>query len=440
MQQIVAAPVISLQLSKIISFFDQAAGSAAVGESQTKVVWLARLRWAFICAQLGGLFPFLYYGLIARQDVATYLWIIGLLASFNVLVSETKVGAFLPLLVQMIVDLVALGVTLTLTQGCANPLSALIYMHAALGPLLLAGKRSLVYLAAICLSLALYCLQSQPAFHGMHGRPLPHTVSLVAQILAVLAIWGITTWLSSTLVRLRFDLEKARQYRQRSDHLKALGAMAASFTHEFATPLNTVKMRLERLERSALKAGSQESDLAAAMAAINQCESVMRGLFGSELQAGTVHLEHVELSEFVRSLCDTWLKHSPVDVNLDFQSSEQCASLVSCVPRMALARSLIDLLDNARESATHATPDIDVTLAVDGGRAVIEVADRGCGMPNFVRERVGEPFVSTHVMGTGLGLYTANALMEALGGALLVRDRERGGTVVTMTFPSEQRV
>ena len=440
MQQIVAAPVKSLQVPKIISFFNPAAGATAVGESQTKVVWLARLRWAFICAQLGGLFPFLYYGLIAQQDVATYLWIIGLLASFNILVSETKVGAVLPLLFQMIVDLVALGVTLTLTQGCANPLSALIYMHAALGPLLLAGKRSLVYLLAICLSLALYCLQSQPAFHGMHGRPLPHTVSLVAQILAVLAIWGITTWLSSTLVSLRLDLEKARQHRQRSDHLKALGAMAASFTHEFATPLNTVKMRLERLERSALKAGSQESDLAAAMAAINQCESVMRGLFGSELQAGTVHLEHVELSEFVRSLCDTWLKHSPVDVNLDFQSSEQCASLVSCVPRMALARSLIDLLDNARESATHETPDIDVTLAVDGGRAVIEVADRGCGMPNFVRERVGEPFVSTHVMGTGLGLYTANALMEALGGALLVRDRERGGTVVTMTFPSEQRV
>ena len=81
-----------------------------------------------------------------------------------------------------------------------------------------------------------------------------------------------------------------------------------------------------------------------------------------------------------------------------------------------------------------------MTLSVDGGRAVIEVADRGCGMPSFVRERFGEPFVSTHATGTGLGLYTANALMEALGGALLVRDRERGGTVVTMTFPSEQRV
>ena len=351
----------------------------------------------------------------------------------------------LPLLIQMIVDLVALGVTLTLTQGCANPLSALIYMHAALGPLLLAGKRSLVYLAAICLSLALYCLQSQPAFHGMHGRPLPHTVSLVAQILAVFVIWGITTWLSSTMVRLRLDLDRARQHRQRSDQLKALGAMAASFTHEFATPLNTAKMRLERLERSASKADSQKSDLTAAMAAIEQCESVMRGLFGSELQAGTVRLEYVELTEFVRGLCDSWQKHSSAKAKLQFQSSELGSPLVSYVPRMALARSLIDLLDNALESTsveadTVATPEIDVTLSMDCGRAVIEVSDRGCGLPNFVRERVGEPFVSTHATGTGLGLYTANALMEALGGALFVRDRERGGTVVTMTFPSEQRV
>lgn len=77
--------------------------------------------------------------------------------------------------------------------------------------------------------------------------------------------------------------------------------------------------------------------------------------------------------------------------------------------------------------STHKKPK--VVCVVTG------VADRGPGISADIRRQLGSPFVSTKEGGTGLGLFSAYALAEALGGALNIRDRQGGGAIVGLSIP-----
>ncbi|MBM4252359.1 MAG: HAMP domain-containing histidine kinase [Deltaproteobacteria bacterium] len=437
MQHIVAPSWSSMPIRpKFTSIILALAGDSSI-EDGTKARWLLRLRWAAVAAMIAGLAGFRHYGLIAGEDIASYVAAVTLLIAANVFLSLGGLYQRLPLLLQMLLDLAVLGFTLGMTQGCANPMSALIYMHAVLGPLLLRGRQGLIYLMAIGLAVSYYCLNSQPVFHGLHGRPLPHAVSLVAQLLVVIVIWSLTLSLSTRLRTLRSSLELARAQCQRADHLRALGAMAASFTHEFATPLNTAKMRLERQKRRAGSTAdasphsSGSGDVDAALAAIEQCEAVMRSMFGAELQAGHVRFEELKVADFVLKVCDSWSQQHP-DVVVRTHVDTAAAAVTCSLPSLALARSLMDLLDNAREASGDQNVAIEMTVTSRDGMVTIAVSDRGAGVPHLLRERLGEAFVSSRPDGTGLGLYTARSLAEALGGSLDVADRARGGTVVSL--------
>jgi signal transduction histidine kinase len=104
------------------------------------------------------------------------------------------------------------------------------------------------------------------------------------------------------------------------------------------------------------------------------------------------------------------------------------------VPPLALAQVFLSLLDNADEAAPPGTP-IEVELASKGDQVVISFSDRGPGIAGCVRRHFGEPFVTTKPQGTGLGLYNALTLAQALGGDLTVGDRPGGGAVASISLP-----
>ena len=66
---------------------------------------------------------------------------------------------------------------------------------------------------------------------------------------------------------------------------------------------------------------------------------------------------------------------------------------------------------------------------------LVEVADRGPGLPAEVRQHLFEPFVTTKRTGTGLGLAIARRVVEAHGGRIEALPRPGGGTVFRLAFP-----
>ena len=100
-----------------------------------------------------------------------------------------------------------------------------------------------------------------------------------------------------------------------------------------------------------------------------------------------------------------------------------------------LEQALVHLIQNAVDASGEESP-VYVNVLVEGVMAKIEVLDSGTGMsPEFVRNGLFKPFVSSKASGFGIGAYEARELIRAMGGRLDVESREGLGTRFAITFP-----
>jgi two-component system, OmpR family, sensor kinase len=131
------------------------------------------------------------------------------------------------------------------------------------------------------------------------------------------------------------------------------------------------------------------------------------------------------------------------DVRLRIEAGAQ--DLVVTGDGQALARVLGNLVGNAAKYSPSDTP-IDVRVSREvrpflGDAAIIEVCDRGPGVPTEMREVVFEPFQrlarDESTQGTGLGLAVTRSVVVAHDGRVGILDRDGGGTVVRVELPAE---
>jgi two-component system osmolarity sensor histidine kinase EnvZ len=104
--------------------------------------------------------------------------------------------------------------------------------------------------------------------------------------------------------------------------------------------------------------------------------------------------------------------------------------------RIAVRRAVANLIDNALR---YAGEPVEVETASDGGRVVIEVRDRGPGIPPGEVERVKRPFTRlvqarTGAGGAGLGLAIVERIARSHRGTLELVAREGGGLVAQLTL------
>jgi len=105
-----------------------------------------------------------------------------------------------------------------------------------------------------------------------------------------------------------------------------------------------------------------------------------------------------------------------------------------------LADALKSLIENALEAVPPEGRVLVRTYRDESARrhrVVVEIIDNGTGMsPEFVRDRLFKPFQTTKPDGVGLGLATANQLVQLHDGKFNVRTSPGGGTVIRISFPA----
>ncbi len=105
-----------------------------------------------------------------------------------------------------------------------------------------------------------------------------------------------------------------------------------------------------------------------------------------------------------------------------------------------LGDALSSLVENASEAASPGGRVLVRSFA--GGtarrpRTVVEIIDNGAGMtPEFLRDRLFEPFATTKPQGVGLGLATAQQIVRFHHGSLRVLSQPGGGTMVRVSLPA----
>ena len=102
-----------------------------------------------------------------------------------------------------------------------------------------------------------------------------------------------------------------------------------------------------------------------------------------------------------------------------------------------LERALRNLLHNAARAERDAggSGPIRVSLERSADQVEVWIEDRGPGLPQEVRQRLFQPFVTSHSDGAGLGLSLAHRIVTLHQGRIRLEDRTGGGTRVILSFP-----
>jgi two-component system sensor histidine kinase RegB len=408
--------------------------SAGPAENAAKLAWVVRLRWIALSAQVLSIAPALAFQVLEPRFLPAFLGVIVALAFVNVLTwgqllkrRPSEWRSYI-LLLQLGFDIAALSALLAITGGAWNPLVPLLFVHAGIGALLLRGRKSFIFFL-----LLISCLISLQFFShippGLEGMLLPPLILFPAQALVAVVFWILTVWLSRTLTALQHESIRTRERQTRTDRLRAVGALAAGLSHEFATPLNTAQLKIARLGRR--KELENDIELAVAAEALDRCHDILRHMAGAPLRPEGLDLEVVQVDELVKQICSSVSQANagaPILVHVKGRATRR-----ALLPALAFSQALLNLIDNAIESA-GAEEEIDVLVQSQPDQIDVSVLDRGKGWPKTVRAHIGQPFVTTKPNGVGLGLYYVHTLAEALGGAFHLEDRPEGGAIARISL------
>ena len=217
-------------------------------------------------------------------------------------------------------------------------------------------------------------------------------------------------------------------------------ALLDSITHDFRTPLTSMKASVSSLLTSERSDAQQTRELLTIID--EECDRLNRLVEEAgemaKLEAGEFSLElgPVAMEDVVQMAlahCKISLAGRPVDVRMG-------ANLP--VVRADAARTkeaLVQLIDNANLYSSKDQPII-VTVEPTGDTVTTSVADRGPGIDDFEQTMIFEKFYRGKdqrylVRGTGMGLPIAKALISAQQGSISVTSQLGHGSVFSFTLP-----
>ncbi len=225
--------------------------------------------------------------------------------------------------------------------------------------------------------------------------------------------------LGRALNRMLTQIESAFAERKASED--RLRRFVADASHELRTPLTSIRGYAELFRRGAAE---RPEDLARAMRRIEE-EGARMGLLVDDLlllarldQGRPLDRGPVDLGALVRDAVDDF---RAVDPERPIEVSANGAEVVVQGDEARLRQIVTNLLSNARTHTPAGTP-VHLRLSNGDGRARLEVADDGPGLPPGVADRVFERFYRADPAraratgGTGLGLSIVAAIAAAHGG------------------------
>lgn len=241
------------------------------------------------------------------------------------------------------------------------------------------------------------------------------------------------------------DLKRLNELNLRAERLEAVAALSASLAHEIRNPLASIRSSVEQLARSA---HADEDDRYLAQLIVRESDRLSRLLseFLDFARVRATEFVPLDLQSVVTAAARLVREHP--DCRPDIEIRVQGSRTVLEGDEDLLHRVVANLLLNAVQAARGPTM-VSVSTRpakpaeLPGGCSIenpvcLEVRDTGPGIPEELRDRLFQPFVTGRAGGTGLGLAIVQRAVEAHRGVVLVDSAPDAGTTFTIYFPARR--
>ncbi len=257
-------------------------------------------------------------------------------------------------------------------------------------------------------------------------------------LLTVIVAFGICVLM---IVALMQREQRRERRRHQEEHLAFSGVLANGIVHDFRNPMSSVRLDAQMLERQSVKLGEDQASgrVQELSRRIRHTLDRMDRVFQEFLylskpaEAADESLDLCACTEACLEILHPRFEHA--DVRAETAWDER--PLLIHGSDTALRRALVNVIVNALQFSPKKA-SIDVLGRREGTRIVLEIMDRGPGIPARERKRVFEMFKTTRPGGTGLGLFLARTAIENCEGAISAHAREGGGTCIRIELPAEE--
>ncbi|HTP48949.1 MAG TPA: ATP-binding protein [Casimicrobiaceae bacterium] len=200
--------------------------------------------------------------------------------------------------------------------------------------------------------------------------------------------------------------------------------LLAGVSHDLRTPLARLRLGLE--------VGTQDEHARQAMIDdIEEIDRIIDQFLDFARDGHETQVKPVDLSTLIAALVERYARSNQM---VEFRRAE-----LPLVPLRgtAISRLVANLIDNALR---HGAPPVEVEARLESGSVVIEVRDRGPGIPPEQVDRLKRPFARGNparsgIPGAGLGLAIVERIARLHSGTLELVPRPGGGTVARVTLP-----
>ncbi len=240
------------------------------------------------------------------------------------------------------------------------------------------------------------------------------------------------------------DLKEVQELHARADRLESVAALSASLAHEIRNPLASIRSSVEQLARSR-HADEDERFLAGLIVRESDRLSRILSEFLDFARVRATQLVPLDLHGVITAVVRLIRAHP--DCRADAELVIEGARTMLDGDEDLLHRVVANLVLNAVQAARG---PVRVTVSVASVQAGeiphgtnldhavrLQVRDTGPGIPEEIRERLFDPFVSARPGGSGLGLAIVQRAVEAHRGLVLVDSAPGAGTTFTIFLPAK---
>lgn len=392
-------------------------------ETKSELRWIFQLRWAVITIIL-----FAYStGRVLEYLGQKFYMLIFILALFYgiynafigfLLEEKTKFKKSRPL-IELFIDQVFLFTILYLSGGTSNPIIDIISVPLIFSGLILSIHASLLFFIPYTASLIFLNLNYYPLWNENFTHLATH--ELVGKILFNVLIFSAIHWINYQLKNVQtlvMELNEKENHRKRFD---LLGMFSQSFCHKLSTPINTIKMRTDRLVRNeSLTQETKEELLQIHFACENSIESLKE--FNKLSYSKDTFDEVFELRSFLEELTQAYFHQN--ELKVEFNSDSELKIKTN---KSELTHILYDLFDNSFEANAES---VRLSFFTERNKLYLSLIDNGEGISPEVIEFISHEIKTTKIQGMGLGLYHAKSFCQMTGGDLKLLPKEHGLEVI----------